>query len=153
DQSPPGTPSLAGLQKVVAAPILNAEGQVLGALYGERRRQGSGLAGRAGKVEALLVELLACGLSTGLAPEREEKAALQAQVQFEQFFGPELARQLKREPDLLAGREAEVTLLFADIRGFSRISERLGPSLTVEWINEVLGELSACVRAQEGVLV
>jgi adenylate cyclase len=153
DPSRLGTPSLAGLQKVVAAPILNSEGRVLGALYGERRREGSGLAGRATKVEALLVELLACGLSTGLARQREEKAAQQAQVQFEQFFGPELARQLKQEPDLLAGRQAEVTLLFADIRGFSRISERLGPSRTVEWINEVLGGLSACVRAQEGVLV
>src|SRR5262249_28856131 len=108
-QSRPGTPSLTGLQKVVAAPILNAEGHVLGALYGERRREGSGLAGRAGKVEALLVELLACGLSTGLAREREQEAALQAQVLFEQFFGPELARQLKQEPDLLAGREADVT--------------------------------------------
>jgi adenylate cyclase len=144
--------SLEGLHTVLAAPILDAGGAVIGALYGERRAGDVGVA-PVGKVEALLVELLACGVSTGLARRQQEKAALTAQVQFEQFFGPDLARQLREQPDLLAGRDAEVTLLFADVRGFSRISERLGPARTVAWIGEVMGALSACVLAEEGVLV
>jgi adenylate cyclase len=53
----------------------------------------------------------------------------------------------------LAGREAEVTLLFCDVRGFSRASERLGPAGTVKWINDVMAELSRCVLAEGGVLV
>jgi adenylate cyclase len=144
--------SLEGLHTVLAAPILDATGTVIGALYGERRASSVGVA-PVGKVEALLVELLACGVSTGLARRQKEKAALTAQVQFEQFFGPDLARQLREQPDMLAGRDADVTLLFADVRGFSRISERLGPARTVAWIGEVMGALSACVLAEEGVLV
>src|SRR5208282_6133126 len=47
----------------------------------------------------------------------------------------------------------EVSLLFCDIRGFSRISERLGPRGTVQWIGDVMGVLSDCVLAHAGVLV
>jgi adenylate cyclase len=46
-----------------------------------------------------------------------------------------------------------VTVLFADIRGFSRISERLGPPRTVEWVRAVMEALSDCVLAHRGVLV
>jgi adenylate cyclase len=76
-----------------------------------------------------------------------------ARVQFEQFFTPALAAELAARPDLLKGRNLEVTLLFCDIRGFSRISERLGPVGTVEWISDVMGILSDCVLAHQGVLV
>jgi adenylate cyclase len=101
----------------------------------------------------MLVEVLARGVAAGLARLEQEQAALTVQVQFEQFFTPELARQLARQPDLLMGRDSEVTILFCDIRGFSRISEHLSPARTVEWINEVMGVLSDCVRAHAGVLV
>ena len=46
-----------------------------------------------------------------------------------------------------------MTLLFADVRGFSRISERLGPAGTVNWINDIMGALSTCVLDHQGVLV
>jgi adenylate cyclase len=147
------SPSLRALQAVVAAPLLDSSGRVIGALYGERGRERPVPAPGGGKVEAILVELLACGVATGLARQEQERAAVQAQVRFEQFFGPQLARHLQQEPDLLEGREVEVTLLFGDIRGFSRVSERLGPAGTVRWVGDVMGELSDCVLAEGGVLV
>src|SRR5439155_13533558 len=74
-------------------------------------------------------------------------------IQFEQFFTPELSRQLAAQSDLLQGRDCEVTILFADVRNFSRASESLPPSQTLDWINDVLEVLSECVQAQRGVLV
>ncbi|MBV8556980.1 MAG: adenylate/guanylate cyclase domain-containing protein, partial [Planctomycetaceae bacterium] len=68
-------------------------------------------------------------------------------------FTPELAHQLALNPDLLEGRDCQVTLLFCDIRGFSRISERLGPSRTVAWVGDVMEALSTCVLAERGVVV
>ena len=53
----------------------------------------------------------------------------------------------------MRGRSAEVTLLFCDVRGFSRVSEKLSPADTMEWIGEVLNALSACVLQEGGVLV
>jgi len=146
--------SLAGINLVVAAPILSRRGEVIGALYGERRPGGRSAAlPKIRKLDALLVELLASGVSAGLARIEQEKAAVAARVQFEQFFTPELADELAARPDLLKGRDVEVTLLFCDIRGFSRISERVGPAATVRWIGDVMGVLSECVLAHKGVLI
>jgi adenylate cyclase len=144
--------SLAGVSAVVAAPILDRKGEVIGALYGDRR-QLRGSAQPVTRLEAMLVELLAAGAAAGLARQEMEQAALRARVQFEQFFTPELSRELEAHPDLLRGRDQEVTLLFCDIRGFSGISVALGPARTVEWMNDVMGVLSECVLAEEGVLV
>jgi class 3 adenylate cyclase len=74
--------------------------------------------------------------------------------EFGQFFTPELARHLVRHPELLReGREANVSILFCDIRGFSRTSELLGPSDTVNWLSDVMAALSDCVINHCGVLV
>jgi adenylate cyclase len=144
--------SLYFVQTVVAAPLLHPDGRVIGALYGERRRDHAQLR-PIGKLEALLVDVLACGVATGLARQEQQRAAVAAQVRFEQFFTPDLARHLAREPTLLQGREAEVTLLFCDVRGFTRISRRLGPAATVEWVGAVMDVLSGHVLDAGGVLV
>jgi adenylate cyclase len=147
------TPSLTPLDTVVAAPILDPADAVIGALYGERRRAAASPLHAGGKLEAMLVDLLACGVAAGLARQAQEKAAVQAQVRFEQFFGLDLARRLVQEPNLLDGREATVTLLFCDVRGFSRYSETLGPAATVRWMNDVMNELSRRILDEQGVLV
>jgi adenylate cyclase len=146
--------SLAGVEAVVAAPILNRQGDLVGVLYGDRLRgSGSASGGSVSELEARLVELLARGVAAGLARLEQEQAALAARVQFEQFFSAELARHLTEQPDLLQGRDQEVTVLFCDVRGFSRISEKLGAAATMEWMNDVLAQLSRCVRDHDGVLV
>jgi class 3 adenylate cyclase len=146
--------SLAALDSFVAAPILDRDDNVIGALYGHRSRAVSQAEGQdITRLEALLVETLACGVAAGLARLEQERTALARKVQFEQFFSSELAAELEAQPDLLAGRDTEVTVLFCDIRGFSRVSERLGPTQTMEWIGGVLSALSDEVVATGGVLV
>lgn len=148
-----GNHSLVSVDSLVASPILDQNGSVIGALYGDRRSASSQSRAAISDLEARLVDLLACGVATGLARLEQEKAAIAARVRFEQFFTPELARQLEVEPDLLRGRDAEVTLSFCDIRRFSYYSEKLGPQGTFEWINDVMEVLSECVIAHSGVLV
>jgi adenylate cyclase len=142
---------------VVAAPILDARSEVIGAIYGERWPCAPGYGGtfspRIRRADAMLLEMLAGSVASGLSRIELEKAAISAKVRFEQFFTPELADELAARPDLLRGREVEVTMLFCDLRGFSRISERIGPARTVEWIGDVLGALSDCVIDHRGVLV
>lgn len=74
--------------------------------------------------------------------------------ELEQFFPTEVARQFLSKRDALEkGRSARVTVLFCDIRGFSRISERIGAAKTIEWISEVMERLSTCVIHHHGVVV
>ena len=143
------TPSLAPLQTVVAAPLLDAGEAVVGALYGERRRALAVPLHASGALEAALVDLLACGVAAGLARQDQERQMLK----LEQFFGPDLASRLVRDKTLLEGREARVTLLFCDVRGFSGVSEKLGPAGSLRWMNDVMTELSGRVLDEAGVLV
>jgi adenylate cyclase len=74
--------------------------------------------------------------------------------EFGQFFPKEIARQVALRPEILdEGREADVSVMFCDIRGFSRISETLPPQDTVRWIRDVMEVLSECVLEHQGVLV
>lgn len=93
--------------------------------------------------------LLAARLNASL-----EKKRLREKV-FEQHFTPELAREFARNPDLtqMKGRVAEVSVLFCDIRGFSSVSERIGPEQTIDWLGDVMGEFSGRVIDLGGVLV
>ena len=70
------------------------------------------------------------------------------------YFTPELARYLLRHPEeLTEGRRAEVSILFCDIVGFSRVSERLGAEGSIRWVGDVLTAMSRCIMDEEGVLV
>ncbi len=145
--------SLARLGVVVAAPILDRQREVIGVLYGDGRPAALRAAPPFGELHARLVELLASGVGTGLARMEQEKAAMEAEVRFSQFFTQELAHELAEHKDLLSGRECDVSILFADIRSFSSHSEILGPARTVQLIGDVMAALSECVLAQQGVLV
>lgn len=57
--------SLANLEAVVASPILNAQGQIVGALYGSRNGLAAARAG-VSSLEAQVVQLLASSVSAGL---------------------------------------------------------------------------------------
>ncbi|MBS0260403.1 MAG: adenylate/guanylate cyclase domain-containing protein [Planctomycetes bacterium] len=156
DQAIMGTESLMAVQAVVAAPVLDARGEVVAILYGDRgesSRLSAAGEDTISELEARLVDLLAMGVASGLSRIEQERKAMEAQVRFEQFFTKDLALQLAANPDLLRGRDTEVTMFFCDIRGFSRISERVGPALTVEWVGAVLDAISECVLNYEGALI
>lgn len=138
--------SLASVKAVVASPILDQKGVVTGAVYGIRDKGSNGGEVVIGSLEAQMVQLLASTVAVGMA--RLETAA-----NFEAFFGSELALELEKNPALLAGQERDISVLFADIRGFSRLSQLLGPVETCKLVSDIMEKLSKCVRDQQGVIV
>jgi adenylate cyclase len=147
----PTAVSLLGVVAVVASPILNEAQKVIGAVYGARR--GEGRSPEIRPLEAQLTQVLAAAVAAGLARQESEAHAARRRVQFEQFFTPDLAAALDRDRSLLEGREREVTVLFADIRGFSGVSERLSAQLTCELIREIMEHLTARIMESAGVVV
>ncbi|KAA1261749.1 Adenylate cyclase 1 [Rubripirellula obstinata] len=141
--------SLMTLDRAVAAPMLDDAGEVLGVLYGDRKFTGAPSEKPISELEATLLEVMAGAVASGLVRQREESV----RAAMAQFFSPEVTERLSANENLLVGRDAEVTVMFCDIRSFSRITERVGPEKTIEWINDVLSELSKCVVATDGVLV
>ncbi len=141
--------SMTSVDRAVAAPILDGREGVVGALYGEREIGGQSGDRPIGELEAVMLDVLASGISSSLALEKEQ----QLRSSMSQFFSPLVLSQLRNDPDLLAGRETDVSVLFCDIRGFSGITEKIGPKRAIDWINGVLTVLSECVLAHDGVLV
>jgi adenylate cyclase len=153
-QLPEDFSGFAGVGSAVAAPVLDSSGQVIAILYGERSLESALQAARSvSRLDAMLVEVLAVGISAGLARAAQERAAMALQTQLQQFFTPELARHLMARPELLSGQDLEITVLFCDIRGFSRVSRKHGPKLTLDWTNDVLSTLSDCVLKHLGAVV
>src|SRR5206468_3144917 len=71
----------------------------------------------------------------------------------QQFFSPGLAEQLERNPDLLEGRNQEVTVLVSDLRGFSPLAERLGPQQVCRLIRDMMERLSNRIVENKGLIV
>jgi adenylate cyclase len=145
------TASLEGVTAVVASPILDQDQNVMGVVYGARR--GGERAPGISPLEAQLTQVLAAAVAAGLARLESEAQAARRRVQFEQFFTPDLVAALDCDPALLEGSEREVTVLFADIRGFSQLSERLSARLSCELIRDVMEHLTARIVESAGVVV
>ncbi len=82
-----------------------------------------------------------------------EKKRLEAQRRlFERMVSPAVINQLDPDQLQLGGRRAHITALFADIRGFTRFSERLDPETLVSVLNRYLAAAAEAVLAQEGTI-
>jgi adenylate cyclase len=64
-----------------------------------------------------------------------------------------LVRELEHNPDLLEGREQDVTILVRDLRGFATVSERLGARKTCQLIRDMMERLSKWILEYGGVIV
>lgn len=82
----------------------------------------------------------------GLA-ERDQVRDLLGRV-----VAPEIAEELLAKEIELGGEEREVTVLFADVRGFTALAEREDPQRLVRILNTFLTALSAAIEAQGGVV-
>lgn len=147
------TSSLHGVEAVVVSPLFDVDSHVVGALYGARLAAPGNSRPEIRPLEAQVVQLLAAAVDTGIARQQREAEAVRATVQFEQFFSASLAGELASNPRLLDGVDREVTVLFCDVCGFSRLSEQLGPAETCQIINDCMEQFTDVVQANDGVLV
>ena len=84
----------------------------------------------------------------------ESRAKRQLAGLFGQYVPPELVEEMRRDPEnySMAGRRAELTVLFSDIRGFTTISGGLEPNELARLMNDYLGAMTLVVRTHRGTL-
>jgi class 3 adenylate cyclase len=82
-----------------------------------------------------------------------DKKRLEAQRRlFERMVSPAVINQLDPDKLQLGGKRAEITVLFADIRGFTHFSEHSHPEVLVSVLNRYLASAADSVLAQEGTI-
>jgi adenylate cyclase len=69
---------------------------------------------------------------------------------FGQYVPPELVDKMAEDPEkyTMEPHNAELTILFSDVRGFTSISEALSPEHLREYVNEYLTEMSTIIRSK-----
>lgn len=73
---------------------------------------------------------------------------------FGQYVPPELVDEMAKNPESYSmdGRNAELTVLFSDVRSFTTISEGMEPQALTQMMNEYLGSMTEVVRDYHGTL-
>ncbi|ANU08713.1 adenylate/guanylate cyclase domain-containing protein [Paraurantiacibacter namhicola] len=122
---------------------------------------GSWLAVRTGRTWIAPVDPMASALLSVLGIgvvdfAREQKQRKEIQGAFSRYVSPDMVDRLVADPSLLqlGGEKKELSVLFADIRGFTTISEALkdDPQGLVAVINDILDPLSEIVIAHGGTI-
>jgi adenylate cyclase len=70
------------------------------------------------------------------------------------YANPELAERCLADPDALAlgGKLQQVTVLMSDLRGFTKLTERLGPEEMINLLNDYLGRMATVIQAHGGTI-
>ena len=71
---------------------------------------------------------------------------------FGRYVTQQIAEEILSGRVELGGERREATVLFADIRGFTRMSENLSPEEVIAFLNDYLGHMVTCVLDNGGVL-
>jgi PAS domain S-box-containing protein len=82
-----------------------------------------------------------------------ERKKLEAQRRlFERMVSPAVIQQLDPNSLQLGGKRVDITVLFADIRGFTSYSEKHSPEELVSILNQYLASAAEAVLAEEGTI-
>jgi adenylate cyclase len=137
----------------VAAPVCDASGEVMAVVYGSRFHHAHNNRRGIRPLEAQFVQAVADAVAAGLTRLERESKLVRLMSRLELAFSPSVARELERNPRLLEGDQREVTILFADLRGFTSLSERLSPRESYALLGDVMDRFTHEVMSTGGVLI
>ena len=136
---------------------LPAAGEMSRLAYVERAQQSDFIEVLRHLQEVLVAVLVAIIASFAVARSRqlvlESVRSERARENLARYFSPDVAAELASdEHDLGAARRQHAAVLFADIIGFTRLSESLGPEGTIALLREWHGRLGDIVFRNGGTL-
>jgi adenylate cyclase len=91
---------------------------------------------------------------TALAFMRTERERAAIRGAFGLYLSPDVVEQLARNPELLqlGGELREITVMFTDVRGFTRISEQFDPHGLTRFMNRFLTPMTDLILGHRGTI-
>ena len=104
--------------------------------------------------QPLIIVLLIFVIDIAIGYLMEGRLKKNMSTLFGQYVPPELVKKMAEDPlkYSMAGRDADLTVLFSDIRGFTGISEKLTASQLTAYINEYFNLMSSVINEEIGTL-
>jgi len=142
---------ISGLRSAMCAPLLG-NNRLLGVLYADNMEKASAFTQEELNIFALIASQAGAAIDNALAHQKIARQAEQ-RLALERFLSPEVAEMAMANPDIrLGGANQKATVLFADIRGFTAISESLEPARIVEILNEYFTRVSDVISDHGGMI-
>jgi adenylate cyclase len=122
-------------------------------LYVDNLRKAAAFTQEELNVFALVAAQAAAAIDNAMTHMQLAEQAVQRSA-LERFLAPELVEMLAANPNdiKLGGVNQKVSILFADIRGFTGIAEKLEPQQVVEILNEFFGRVTEVIFDHFGTL-
>jgi adenylate cyclase len=142
---------ISGLRSAMCAPLLGAK-RLFGLLYVDNMERASAFTQEELNIFSLIASQAGAAIDN-LAAHQKIARQTQQRMALERFLSPEVAEMAMANPDVrLGGANQKATVLFADIRGFTRISENLEPARIVEMLNEYFTRVSEVIFDHGGMI-
>jgi class 3 adenylate cyclase len=143
----------------IAVPLV-AQDKVHGVMVLESAEVGRFTPGHARLLSVLASQVAVAMENAHLYREIQDRARIREEEaerirrRFESYVTPHIAEQVFRNPKgkLLAGERRPVTVLVADIRGFTPLAESLPPESAVEFLQEFFSVMTQVVFKYEGTV-
>ncbi len=134
---------------IVLSPLRNSTGVVVGAIYGYRSVRAGNARRGIRYLEAHWIELLAGAVSDAMLRLERESQVDRRRVLLERTA----LKPGTQDRRAMAAETREVTLLFADLRDFTRRSESLEMDVVYELLGQVMDALTAAVMDHDGLVL
>src|SRR6266567_2064399 len=142
---------ISGLRSAMCAPLVGTD-RLFGILYVDNMERASAFTQEELNVFAMVAAQAGAAIDNAVSHQRIAQQSLQRSA-LERFLSPEVAAMVVANPDIkLGGVSQEVTVLFADIRGFTAMSENMEASRVVEILNEYFTRVTDVIFDHGGTL-
>jgi adenylate cyclase len=145
------TVMLQQVQSVICAPLMTG-GKPLGVLYIDNKSQITFSPDDLDLLNAIAVQT-SMALDNATAHDRLLHEA-QAREAFGRFLPDHIVTEIMASPESLnlGGTNKVATIMFADVRGFTPLSEKLKPEEVVELLNEYFTNMTDIIFSHQGLL-
>jgi adenylate cyclase len=144
--------AISGMQSAMCAPLASRD-RLFGLLYVDNLSKRGTFTQEDLEVFAVIAAQAGLVIDRVMAKSEVKRQGVQLSA-LERFLSPAISRKITAEAaDIRLGGESQrITLLFADVRGFTTMAEKMKPREAVEVLNEFFARMTNVIFEHDGAL-
>jgi adenylate cyclase len=141
------------VRSAMCAPLLASDGAAIGALYVDSASPTHTFGEEELDYLTAFAGVASAAIETARLAERV-RVELFARQNLERYFAPPVAERIVKQsgPATPGGERRTVAVLFADLRGFTRLAPTMPPDVLADTLSEFFGAMVECVFRHGGTL-